>query len=317
MFNSIEINLADIPTHQKDDLVTFFGMLTDLQYCDIDDYLFDNIKIRRYRNSLKQAQKAINIWKSCEKEKNLKMNFLIQLGDLIDGKAEISQKGSLTTMNEAIECLNEMNTQVFHCIGNHEVYNFNRSDLTNLPLNTAKQFNQNPANYYSYKITSNLKLICLDYYEYSLLGYKNDQDNINHLKAKKNYDHLMKFTSDFMIRNSGGLNDKQFEWLNSELKECRENKIKAIIVGHVPLHPSTAIQEYLAWNANDILDLFWSFDDVCIAYVCGHYHTGGYHLDEHNIHHITLPGIIESSPESNSFSTCLVSNHKLILNFNF
>ncbi len=34
---------------------------------------------------------------------------------------------------------------------------------------------------------------------------------------------------------------------------------------------------------------------------------GGYAVDEHGIHHITMPGVIERSPESQAYATVTVS----------
>lgn len=160
-----------------------------------------------------------------------------------------------------------------------------------------------------------MKLICLDFYELAVIGYSDDENNELYLKSKKYLEYMKKVSPHYLAFN-GGLSEKQLNWLESQLKICRDTDFKAIIVGHIPINEHAATSKYLAWHSNDVLKLLWSFDDVCIAYFCGHYHIGGYHQDEHNIHHITLPGIVELKLESDSFLTGLVFDDKLVLNFN-
>ena len=69
-------------------LVTF-GILTDVQYVDVEDGMsYDKTRHRYYRNSLKLVKEAILNWKKHEIENECKFKFLIQLGDLIDLKAK-------------------------------------------------------------------------------------------------------------------------------------------------------------------------------------------------------------------------------------
>ena len=146
MFNTIEINLNNSTKTdhllEDDHLIAIFGCIADIQYSDSDDSTM-NGSTRLYRNSLNQIKKAIQIWRSYEQENNARIEFILQLGDLIDGKSKNTAKGSLGSMHTVLDCLDEMQSNVFHVYGNHEFYNFYRSEIIHLPLNTAKMLNPN------------------------------------------------------------------------------------------------------------------------------------------------------------------------------
>jgi manganese-dependent ADP-ribose/CDP-alcohol diphosphatase len=319
-----------------------FGILSDIQYADVQDgFSYDKKRARYYRNSLNLVKEAVKYWKNYEKESNTQLKFILQLGDLIDGKCK-AINDSVPAMRRVLAELNktfssnendeqttttslvDLNGQprLLHIWGNHEMYNFKRADLVNYPLNTAKDLGQNldsNSNFYSYNITEKLKIICLDFYEYSVLGYDESDDIYQHalkfLKAhNKNNDsnsvegmrgHALRFSA-----FNGSLSDKQLKWLQDELNECRDSNKKAIICGHVPLHSQASDPMCLAWNNKQILEILWSYDLV-IAYLAGHDHKGGYFRDKRNIHHLTFGAIIETSPNSNSFATVKVYENKI------
>lgn len=54
---------------------------SDIQYADIDDALdWRGVQLRRYRKSLEFTRAAVARWKQ------EKIEFVVQLGDIIDGK---------------------------------------------------------------------------------------------------------------------------------------------------------------------------------------------------------------------------------------
>ncbi len=316
MFNKIEINLNENINNfiVNDKPTEIFGCIADIQYSNIENSTDPKTSITRYyRNSLNQIDDTIRKWQLYENDHEIDMKFILQLGDLIDGKSKTAEDGSLISMNTVLKHLSTSNTDILHIFGNHEFYNFQRSQLINLPLNTAKILNQNlNANYYTYEISYNLKLICLDFYEYSVLGYdhENDKNNELFIKAKE---YVNSFKTHFTAFN-GGLSDVQFNWLALQLEECRKNKSKVILAGHIPINNKAANNKYCAWNSKEILELLWKFNDVVCVYLAGHDHKGGY-IQENNIHFITLPGIVELKPGSSSFLTFLVYKNKLIIDF--
>jgi manganese-dependent ADP-ribose/CDP-alcohol diphosphatase len=336
--NYKDIDFTD--EEEKQDLTirpaTTFCVLTDIQYADINDGKnYDQTKTRYYRNSLVLAKEAVKYWRKYEQETQNKIKCLIQLGDLVDGKSS-QINDSLPAMKK---CLNELNAlfepdqildenglpRLIHIWGNHEFYNFKRKELVELSLNSARALRQNletNANYYYYQVSDKLRLLCLDYYEFSAIGF--DEDDPIYLEAlemlkkhNKNSDlnsvagmrgHAMRFS-----KFNGSMSEKQMKWFEEQLKECNNKGINVIICGHVPLHAKASDIRCLAWNYKEMLDLIWNYEKNVIAYFCGHDHSGGYFRDKHNIHHITFPGIIETHPNTNSYATCKVFDDRVSL----
>jgi manganese-dependent ADP-ribose/CDP-alcohol diphosphatase len=294
-----------------------FGLITDIQYADVDDGTsYDGLKQRRYRNSLNLLKEAIKNWSIDRERDNLR--FLIQLGDIIDAKAHKNNHRD-EALAKILGEFSQIPIKLYHIWGNHELYNYYRKDLINTQLNSAKEANLNAledSNYYTIDVNETLRLICIDFYQFSILGY--DTDHVIYQEAhkfltshNKNQDlndptslrgHGKRFTA-----FNGALSDTQLKWLREELEKCKENKLKAIIVGHVPVHPKGASSPMcLAWNYREILELFGTFEKTIVAYFCGHDHDGGYFRDKHNIHHITFPAVLETPPNSNAYATVKV-----------
>lgn len=77
-------------------LVTF-GILTDVQYADVDDGMsYDKKRHRYYRNSLNLVKEAVRNWKQHELDNSTKFKFLIQLGDIIDLQATVNNNSAIT-----------------------------------------------------------------------------------------------------------------------------------------------------------------------------------------------------------------------------
>jgi len=100
---------------------TKIGLLTDIQYADVDDgKSYDQKRHRYYRNSLNLVKEAITNWKT-----NYDIKFLIQLGDLIDGKAKPineSMKSLETVISEMKNLFtDESKQEILHIWGNHVI----------------------------------------------------------------------------------------------------------------------------------------------------------------------------------------------------
>ena len=163
-------------------LVTF-AILTDIQYADIDDGMsYDETRKRYYRNSLNLVREAISNWKQHEIDNQCKFKFLLQLGDIIDLQAKLRNETD-TSLDRVMTELNKLfpynqspvnEVKLLHIWGNHEMYNYQRDVLSTGILNTSLALNQNylsNTNCYTYDVTNKLRLICLDFYRFSILGY--------------------------------------------------------------------------------------------------------------------------------------------------
>ena len=107
-----------------------FGLVTDIQYANCKDRLTkDGIRKRYYRNSLNLLQNAVDCWQNFEEANHIKLKFILQLGDLIDGQAgELNE--SHESMNKVLRILNGKTNGIthepilLHVWGNHDLYNF-------------------------------------------------------------------------------------------------------------------------------------------------------------------------------------------------
>ena len=167
------------------------------------------------------------------------------------------------------------------------------------------------ANYYTFDITPKLRLICLDFYKFSTLGYEstdatyskaidylrthNKNEDLNSVEGMRG--HALRFS-----QFNGSLGVEQLAWLRDELDKCRSNNVRAIVCGHLPIHAQAADVRCLAWDSKDVLECLWHYERTVIAYLAGHDHDGGYFRDKKNIHHLTLAGLIETPNTSNTYA---------------
>ena len=265
-----------------------FCLLTDIQYADVEDGTsYDKLRARYYRNSLNLVKEAIKNWKQIP---NIK--FLIQLGDLVDGKCKhindskpamhkVLNELNRLFENDKTQNANETIPNLLHIWGNHEFYNFSRDELVLTELNTAKHLNpsvHSKANYYTFRVNDKLKLICLDFYDFSCLGYDESSD-----EYKKAYDYLTSHNKNedldlvdglngndtrFSLMN-GAVSVSQLNWLKEELTVCKSNDERAIVCGHLPIHHKSCDASCLSWNHKELLDIIWSFEKTVIAYFAG------------------------------------------------
>ena len=294
-----------------------FGIVTDIQYANCDDCMsYDGLRKRYYRNSVTLLQNAVANWEQ------LPLKFILQLGDLVDGKAHLIND-SHDSMNKV---LNIFNKNVLHVWGNHEMYNFKRSELINTPLNTARVLNYERrsanANYYLYEVSEGLNLICLDLYELAVIGYDESDlvyaEALQLIKAHNPNTNLNDGTdctdedSKYVAYN-GAPTQTQLDWLREMLEMSKTQSKKVIIAGHIPLRPESSSYKTLPFNADQILEVIYAYKEVCVAYFGGHYHEGGSFKDEYNILHITFPAILEAPPDMNAYSTVKVFEKKILI----
>ena len=296
-----------------------FGLITDIQYADADDALnYRKDKIRFYRNSINLVKQAVESWHE-ELDEN-RFKFIIQLGDLIDGKSAGYRDNALNLVLNLLKSdfkIKVPDFQLYHIWGNHEFYNYKRSEIGSTELNSARLLNPlATANYYKINLSDRLKLICLDFYDFSVIGFDQDSEiYIEALKVLRRYnksedlnksESLDGLEKRFTALN-GALGVEQMKWLRDELVSLKELNKKAIICGHIPVHVKTTTLTGLVWNYEEILDLFSEYSTVIIAYLAGHEHSGGYFKDdETNIHYLTVPAILEAPSNTNSYATVKV-----------
>ncbi|RWS30747.1 manganese-dependent ADP-ribose/CDP-alcohol diphosphatase-like isoform X1 [Leptotrombidium deliense] len=315
-------------TPQFGEPLTRFGVITDTHYADCDDRVawYDSSKTRYYRNAINQIHNAFNEW---IKEKD---EFVVHLGDIIDG---CNEKHKHYAINYVFNSFNRLPSFfvvviVCHLLGNHELYNFNRIQLSAyLSESVANRENvamhQNVQDkyilYYTFKPVTGVKLIALDCFDVSVLGHSKSCVKYQQaLKILQNYhkhesqwdeDNVLDSLNKRFLAQNGAIGEAQLSWLNNELSVSEEANEKVIIFGHVGLHPDSVDSTCLLWNYEQILNVFKDYK--CIKmYICGHQHKPGFAQMNH-IRFVVFDCVIET--EFNTFASIIVFNDRIVIKY--
>ncbi|CAH1274183.1 ADPRM [Branchiostoma lanceolatum] len=304
-----------------------FGIIADVQYGDLDDVLKRHGSVRRYRNALYLLREAVQHWKE-----EHRIQFVLQLGDIID-RRNTRFNTSENALRDVLQEFDGVPFAVHHIWGNHEFYNFSRNYLMNSPLFTAQENatveevvkKEADAAYYDFSPYKGYRFVVLDNYDVSMCGFARDKDSSQYKQAEtilrqvnKNEnlnspEGLVGLDQRF-VKFNGAVGEDQLQWLRETLEVARQRGEKIILSGHVPVHPKSCYAMCLLWNYQDVLNILEDFSDIVLAYFSGHNHESGYHYDSGNeIHHVTLPGVIEVPLSSNAFGTVDVFSDRLVM----
>ncbi|XP_077406904.1 manganese-dependent ADP-ribose/CDP-alcohol diphosphatase [Vanacampus margaritifer] len=304
-----------------------FGVIADVQYADMEDGLnFSQTRRRYYRNSLGLLRNARESWSHSA----ARPKFIIQLGDIIDGFNK-DRGASSRALEKVLEEFSLSLIDVHHVWGNHEFYNFSRSELLCSKLNSSALADASLSGTraggdiyaYSFSPFRGFTFVVLDAYDVSLLGVDEDSQQyhcaLNWIKQHNSNEDLNTppgLCDDLDQRFSkfnGGFSKTQLDWLDSVLSLADKKREKVTIVSHLPVHPFSTAPMCLAWNFDELLSTIQSHNSV-VCFIAGHDHDGGYFLDKSTgIHHVTLEAVIETPPESNAFGTVSVYEDRMVL----
>ncbi|MCF8383548.1 MAG: metallophosphoesterase [Chlorobium sp.] len=209
--------------------------------------------------------------------RNSSVNFVLQLGDMINGTPEQAKE----ELRQALPMLNEYEGTIHHVIGNHCLAVPQKALLLSLGMERA---------YYSFR-AERFRFIVLDGMDVSVL---NKPETDADLRLRQSY-----LARPELHDYCGAVGERQIEWLQRELQEATTENESVIVVCHFPLHPATTDTKHgLLWNHQEVRKLLGSYPAVkaCIG---GHYHYGGY-SEENGIHYLVLPAFVNRSehPES-------------------
>ncbi|XP_028990403.1 manganese-dependent ADP-ribose/CDP-alcohol diphosphatase [Betta splendens] len=304
-----------------------FGVIADIQYADIDDgYNYNQTRMRYYRSSLKLVRNALDSWS----ESAVKPDFILQLGDIIDGfnKRDGTSEEALDTV---LRELSSGPAELHHVWGNHELYNFSRSALLRSRLNSSAVRDDSSfgaarlgSDVYAYHFSPvpGFRFVVLDAYDVSLLGreesseqYRSAMDIIKQYNANEDLNCppvYVGLQQRFTMFN-GGFSKDQLGWLDSVLSTADEKQERVTILSHLPVHPCSTTPICLAWNYDEVLAVIRSHSSV-VCFIAGHDHDGGYCCDKETaVHHLTLEGVIETPPNSNAFGIVSVYKDRMVL----
>ena len=309
-----------------------FGVIADVQYADADDaWDWTGKRQRHYRNSLAVLRKAVASWSaasssSSSSSSSSPIRFIAQLGDLIDGKnstsAELSAAGvtAATALADVRQVMDECAVKDWiHCIGNHELYNFDRGNLPSSGLFTFAAQRSAPEASFSFMVPTTeplgLRFVVLDPFEIGVLGNEpgsyGHQAALEHL-SRTNPNDLNSPGSNWLadlegierrhLPSSGGLGPRQLAWLRSTLAAAKADGERVVIFSHVPMLPGASTDTTLLWNYEEALEILRGGEKlelagVVVAVLTGHDHIGGYAVDEKTgTHHVTIPSPLETKP---------------------
>ncbi|KAM3859816.1 manganese-dependent ADP-ribose/CDP-alcohol diphosphatase [Diretmus argenteus] len=303
-----------------------FGVIADIQYADIDDgFNYERTRRRYYRGSLQLLRRAQQSWSAS------RPSFVLQLGDIIDGFNRAQQHGASERALDAV--LREFQpgpAEVHHVWGNHEFYNFSRSELCRSKLNSAHYSDGPPAAVadiyaYHFRPAPGFRFVVLDAYDVSMLGVEEDSERYacalallteHNSNEDLNYPPATEGLEKRFAKFNGGFSKEQLDWLDAVLSLADERRERVAIVSHLPVHPRSTDPVCLAWNYDELLATLRRHSSV-VCFMAGHDHSGGYHWDEDSgVHHLTLEGVIETPPDSDAFGTVSVYEDRMYLKGN-
>lgn len=250
--------------------------------------------------------------------------FVAQIGDLIDvhsygdGVPSVPNRskpsgGSARAMALSLEQLHHrLRAPVLHNLGNHEIYTHGRDKggietLYRNPYRLHHSYRQGnmAGNYHSFSPAPGHRLITLDAYQDAVIGWAPDDPRrvaatrwltrrnpnlspdpgarcaiVNCLNGTKGF-------SKRFVPFSGGLGAAQRTWLDEELKQAVDAHERVVLLSHVVMHPQAGSLSTILWDYDEAEALLARHGCV-VAVLCGHHHRGGYHRDEHGIHHLTF-----------------------------
>ncbi|MFC2160442.1 metallophosphoesterase [Acidobacteriota bacterium] len=259
-----------------------FGVLADVQYSRSNP-----AGTRFYSNSLNKLAESITTFS----ENNL--NFVIQLGDLIDSNIE--------SYDSVLSFFNKIKSDKYHVLGNHD-FSVTEAKKANVP----KLLNLD-SSYYDF-VVKGWRLIVLDGTDLSFYGLSKSQAHLQETEI------LFQNMKDQGKKNAfnwnGGLGSQQISWLEDNLEQASLLEEKVILFCHFPVYPS---REENLWNDVELIPLLESYPCV-VAFFSGHYHAGNY-AKKRGIHYLTFQGMVETEKE-NAYSIIEVySDHLKILGF--
>ncbi|CAI5469884.1 unnamed protein product [Closterium sp. Yama58-4] len=279
-----------------------FGVITDVQYADINDgQSFLGIP-RFYRHSLEVVKKAVEDWN----QSTPPMSFAVHFGDIVDGFCPRDR--SEEAVNTVLDALAGFTAgPTYHMIGNHCLYNLPRVTLNKmLAIPTAAD----NCSYYDFSPFPNFRFVVLDSYDVSLLGWPEDHPHAVRAKEvlerenpneEKNSPEGLEGLNRRFVKFNGGVGEEQLRWLEGVLSECDALGETVVLCCHQPIEPTALpTATCLVWNYDEVLATIHRHECVA-AVMAGHAHFGAYALDTRGIHHRILEGAVECSPGTVAF----------------
>ena len=248
---------------------------------------------------------AVESWNSrIRKEGNVPFTFIVQLGDLIDGKCKAMHQ-SEEALTRALSIFDKSQCRsIAHLIGNHELYNFDRVSLGRfLGLGSPVWKSQIISPRGS---PQRWRAILLDSYDICVMEGTNSFNSqaARALLKDNNPNDIFSEGVDWSLGleglnrrwmpYNGGLSEAQLSWLAETLAGAERSKERCLIFSHVPFYPGATDPRAVLWNYESVLQCIYSRSGVVVGCFYGHGHIGGYAQDSHGVHHFVVPSPLET-----------------------
>ena len=225
-----------------------FGVITDIHYGNGDRL--------KEKNDL---HTCFDFWR-----KN-RVAFVVQLGDLIDGKGP----EAVENLVGATAVLREYPGPLYHVAGNH---------CLGAPLDRYLEETGLDAPYYTFSING-IRFIVLHGMDIN----SESKPETTSDKARKNLLNHDPWANLYC----GAVGEEQFHWLERQLDETRESREQVILFCHFPLLKETSDEPHgLLWNHDEVTDVLRRYDNI-IACFTGHLHRSAY-FKRYGIHFMTM-----------------------------
>lgn len=254
------------------------GLIADVQYADKD-----TAGNRRYRQAAEKLRAAVADFAG------QKLDFVVDLGDLIDGHGT----QSMAEMQQMLALYATLKVPVHHVVGNHDLLIGRAALLCAFGLSNG---------YYEWR-AAGWRFIALDTMEISTLGPLGPEEKALAQEWLARHPDLQTY--------NGALTARQLAWLADRLEDARRCGERVIIFSHLPSSIAASNRSIVPWN-HEKLEAVIATPGCVAAYVAGHHHAGGYAYHQ-GTHHLTMPGLVEAPEDSNTYAVLEVYPDRLLL----
>lgn len=306
-----------------------FGVIADVQWADLDNGTnFSGTVKRCFRGALQTLRTAAKWWS--EKPPT----FVAQLGDLIDGRNAASGQ-SAAAVDAALEPLRRLPCPTLNVVGNHELYNFNRTQLAELFPAPATAAPGGTTFYYSVVPAPGFRVIVLDGYRESVIlpeGASHDDarreiaateqfqraaatlkaNNPNDFSQPGDWGRGMSGLQRRFMPYNGALGEAQLAWLRGELAAAAAARERVIVLSHTIFHPDACDGTTMAWDFPEALAAMHE-SGVVLAVIAGHDHPGYYVRDSAGVHHLTFASPLNLGADGHAYGIVAVHDDHLEL----
>jgi hypothetical protein len=287
------------------------GLIADVQFADRPNKVKETC-IYSYHESLSRLRRAIQAFDAAED-----VHVAISLGDLIEGTKEeqlarlplVPDEGTvegptMADLRTVTAVLRESGVEWRHCVGNHECC-LPRGALYR-ELNIADSVSDDGCLYYHWSV-GRWRFIVLDTYDVSSIAWPEDNAHYREalvLQAERGLgtdpevqcvpsQKASGACSNITYWN-GGIGAEQLLWLRRTLDDVRVQRQAALVFGHTPLlaEAGDVAGRYHVYNGGEVGKVLAG--GPAVAYICGHFHEGGYHQDVDGVHHVTIEGAVQA-----------------------